>query len=163
MSSSSNWVALRGLGQLGREPAQIRWPGAFSRDGAPHPWPLCGAIEPAFDRQEVGNALSWGLVADTPNSFVWEIGHTAQHWGVLSDCGGKAEILGQTNASQCTGYGGPFCIYPWFSSTANGTWHYGIDYPDTVADYGRADRFAQALDCDRLFGPNSTYCDNVVK
>jgi hypothetical protein len=30
---------LRGLGRLGREPAQIRWPGAFSQDGAPHPWP----------------------------------------------------------------------------------------------------------------------------
>src|SRR5262245_26255400 len=26
---------LRGLGRPGREPAQIRWPGAFSQDGAP--------------------------------------------------------------------------------------------------------------------------------
>jgi hypothetical protein len=24
-----------------------------------------------------GNALGWGLVDDTPNSFVWEIGHTS--------------------------------------------------------------------------------------
>ena len=166
-----------------------------------------GPIEPEFDTQAVGNALSWGLVNDTPNSFVWEIGHTSpfthpgsafcipgqsgcfsydadawagmkplqilgvtfadgsapQHWGVVSDYGGKAEILGQTNASDCTGYGGPFCIYPWFSSTANGTWHYGVDYPDTVADYGQADQFAQTLGCGGPFGDNSTYCDNVVK
>jgi len=32
---------------------------------------------PAFDAQELGNALGWGLVFDTPNSFVWEIGHTS--------------------------------------------------------------------------------------
>ena len=66
-------------------------------------------------------------------------GSAAQHWGVVSDYGGKAEILGQTNASDCTSYGGPFCsfcIYPWFSSTAHGSWNYGVDYPDTVADLG---------------------------
>src|SRR6266568_3574916 len=31
MSSSSKWVALRGLGRLGREPAQIRWPSRRQR------------------------------------------------------------------------------------------------------------------------------------
>jgi hypothetical protein len=36
-----------------------------------------GPLLPAFDKQEIGNALSWGLVNDTPNSFVWEIGHTS--------------------------------------------------------------------------------------
>ena len=36
-----------------------------------------GPLMPAFDRQRIGNALSWGLVNDTPNSFVWEIGHTS--------------------------------------------------------------------------------------
>ena len=34
-----------------------------------------GAMNPAFDRQEIGNALGWGIVNDAPNSFVWEIGH----------------------------------------------------------------------------------------
>ena len=34
-----------------------------------------GAMNPAFDRQEIGNALGWGIVHDAPNSFVWEIGH----------------------------------------------------------------------------------------
>jgi hypothetical protein len=36
-----------------------------------------GPLLPAFDKQEIGNALGWGLVNDTPNSFVWEIGHTS--------------------------------------------------------------------------------------
>jgi hypothetical protein len=36
-----------------------------------------GPLMPAFDKQQLGNALGWGLVNDTPNSFVWEIGHTS--------------------------------------------------------------------------------------
>lgn len=32
-----------------------------------------GPLMPAFDAQKIGNALGWGLVDDTPNSFVWEI------------------------------------------------------------------------------------------
>lgn len=36
-----------------------------------------GPLMPAFDRQTIGSALGWGLVNDTPNSFVWEIGHTS--------------------------------------------------------------------------------------
>lgn len=36
-----------------------------------------GPMLPAFDKQQIGNALGWGLVNDTPNSFVWEIGHTS--------------------------------------------------------------------------------------
>ena len=36
-----------------------------------------GPMLPAFSRQEIGNALGWGIVDDTPNSFVWEIGHTS--------------------------------------------------------------------------------------
>src|SRR5437763_290256 len=36
-----------------------------------------GPLMPAFDKQEIGNALGWGLVYDTPNSFVWEIGHAS--------------------------------------------------------------------------------------
>lgn len=166
-----------------------------------------GAIRPVFDRQLVGNSLAWGSVHDTPNAFVWEIGHTspfthpaaafcipgqsgcfsydapawagfrplqirsvrfgdgstAQHWGVASDFGGKAEVLGVTNNSLCNGYGGPFCIYPWFSTTASGTWHYGVDYPGTVADYGKASQFPQVTRCGGPFGPNTTYCTNVVK
>jgi hypothetical protein len=36
-----------------------------------------GPMLPAFSAQKIGNALGWGLVNDTPNSFVWEIGHTS--------------------------------------------------------------------------------------
>ena len=36
-----------------------------------------GPLLPAFSQQKIGNALGWGLVNDTPNSFVWEIGHTS--------------------------------------------------------------------------------------
>jgi hypothetical protein len=39
--------------------------------------PRFGPLMPAFDVQRVGNTLGWGAVHDTPNSFVWEIGHTA--------------------------------------------------------------------------------------
>jgi len=33
-----------------------------------------GPLMPAFDTQEIGNALGWGLVDDTPNSFVGRSG-----------------------------------------------------------------------------------------
>jgi hypothetical protein len=36
-----------------------------------------GPLLPAFSEQKIGNALGWGIVDDTPNSFVWEIGHTS--------------------------------------------------------------------------------------
>jgi len=39
--------------------------------------PKDGPFMPAFDNQTIGNALGWGLVDDTANSFVWEIGHTS--------------------------------------------------------------------------------------
>lgn len=38
-----------------------------------------GPLMPAFDTQTIGNALKWGLVDDTPNSLVWEIGHTSPY------------------------------------------------------------------------------------
>lgn len=39
--------------------------------------PVNGPLNPAFDKQQLGNALGWGIVDDAPNSFVWEIGHTS--------------------------------------------------------------------------------------
>ena len=36
-----------------------------------------GPLLPLFSAQQIGNALGWGLVDDTPNAFVWEIGHTS--------------------------------------------------------------------------------------
>ena len=161
-----------------------------------------GPLLPAFGKQQIGKALGWGLVNDTPNSFVWEIGHTspythpasrfcvpaqticdsydaahwlgfsplqiksvtfaggstAHEWAAVSDFGGKAEVN-----QFCPTYGGPFCIYPWF--TLNGTnnaFSYGANYPGTSFDYGQADQFQQTLKCGGPFGPDSTYCDTVL-
>ena len=166
-----------------------------------------GPLLPAFDAQEIGNALGWGLVNDTPNSFVWEIGHTSPfthpgsqfcipgqtscqsfndlawlgtspiqiksvtfgdgsqptQWATVSDTGGKAEVLGDSfvGPTDCSAYGGPFCIYPWFTQGSSGL-HYGNDFRDEVNDLGGADQFAQTLQCGGPFGADSTYCATVV-
>jgi hypothetical protein len=160
-----------------------------------------GPLMPAFDTQTIGNALAWGAVFDTPNAFVWEIGHTsdfsspsgqfcvpgetnclsydapawagtspiqiksvsfgdgstAKSWAAVSDLGGKAEVL-----ASCSDYGGAFCIYPWYTLGASG-FHFGVDFPDTIKDYGQADQFQQTTNCGGPFGPDSTYCATILK
>ncbi|MGZ7074191.1 MAG: hypothetical protein ACXVKL_17260, partial [Candidatus Angelobacter sp.] len=32
--------------------------------------------------------------------------------------------------------GGTSCIYPWYTLSKSG-FHYGVDYPDTLDDFGR--------------------------
>ena len=167
-----------------------------------------GPLTPAFDKNEIGNALDWGGVWDTPMSFVYEIGHSdiygdhpgefcvpgqtfcgsfnhdnwaglqplrifdvtfgdgshPQNWAVVSDTGGKAEVLGNSfvGPTDCTGYGGPYCIYPWFSWDG-AAYNYGVNYPNTVDNFGRANQFAQVAKCpeDGVFaGP--TYCDTII-
>ena len=161
-----------------------------------------GPLMPAFDRQELGNSLAWGIVSDTPLSFVWEIGHksvftggaafclpgeagclsyNAASWAgispiqiqsvvfgdgsapksfaAVSDQGGKAEVLAP---NACSTYGGPLCIYPWYTLGATG-FHYGIDYPDTRKDFGQADQFTTTTQCGGPFGPDSTYCATTLK
>jgi hypothetical protein len=161
-----------------------------------------GPLLPAYDSQTIGNALAWGLVNDTPNSFVWEIGHTspftspssafcvpgedgcfsydaaawagttpidiqsvtfgdgssARKWAVVSDFGGKAEV-----DAYCPSYGGPFCIYPWYTLLSDGGYAYGVDYSTTVKDFNQADQFAQISACGGVFGPDSTYCDTILR
>jgi hypothetical protein len=51
-----------------------------------------GPLLPAFSKQQIGNALGWGAVDDTPNSFVWEIGHTSN----FSTPAGRICFAGQT-------------------------------------------------------------------
>ncbi len=162
-----------------------------------------GPLMPAFDTQQIGNSLGWGNVFDTPNSFVWEIGHhsaftsppaqfclpgqtgcdsydaahwagfspiqiksvtfsdgsTAKHWASVSDFGGKAEVNQSCGAAS---YGSPFCIYPWYTLGRSG-WHYGVDYRDTIQDFGQADQFQQTRQCGGPFGPDSTYCSTLLK
>ncbi len=171
--------------------------------------PKDGPLTPEFSTQEIGNALNWGGVWDTPMSFVWEIGHSdlygdhpgafcvpgqtfcgsfnfdnwagfqpirifdatfgdgshPQHWAVVSDTGGKAEVLGNSfvGPTDCTAYGGPYCIYPWFSSDGSAL-NYGVNHPNTVDNFGKADQFAQTATCpeDGVFsGP--TYCATIIK
>jgi hypothetical protein len=162
-----------------------------------------GPMLPAFSQQKIGNALGWGLVDDTPNSFVWEIGHTsdfstpagqycvpgqagcdsydtahwlgfsplqiksvtfangstASKWAVVSDFGGTAEVN-----QYCPSYGGPYCTYPWFTfNSASSALTYGADYPGTKFDYGQAAQFATTTQCGGPFGPDSTYCDTILK
>ena len=166
-----------------------------------------GPLLPAYDAQEIGNSLAWGGVHDTPNAFVWEIGHTSPFtspgsqfcipgqsicqsfndsswagtspiqiksvtfgdgsqptdWATVSDTGGKAEVLGNSfvGPTDCTSYGGPFCIYPWYTQGSSGV-HYGVDFPDETSDLGGVDQFAQTQQCGGPFGPDSTYCDTRV-
>jgi hypothetical protein len=166
-----------------------------------------GPLRPAYNTQEIGNALGWGIVFDTPNSFVWEIGHTsnfanppanfclpgdttcdsydqshwlgftplriksvsfasksrAKQWAVVSDYGGTAEV-NDPSTSQCSAYGGPFCIYPWYAFNGKAdALTYGADYPGTRFDYGKANQFATTPQCGGPFGPDSTYCATIIK
>jgi hypothetical protein len=38
-----------------------------------------GPLMPAYDKQQLGNFVQWGLVDDAPNALVWEIGHTSPY------------------------------------------------------------------------------------
>ena len=164
-----------------------------------------GPLLPAFDTQEIGNALAWGAVHDTPNSFVWEIGHTSPFtspasqfcipgqsicqsfntpawagtspiqiksvtfgdgshptsWATVSDTGGKAEVLGHSfvGPTKCSKYGGPYCIYPWFSSDG-GAINYGVG----SNNLGGVDQFAQTATCPSTgVFPDLTYCDTIIQ
>jgi len=84
-------------------------------------------------------------------------------WAAVSDFGGKAEVLDPSETgSTCTSYGGPFCIYPWYTQNADGSFSYGVDYPTTAADFGQVNQFAQQPQCGGSFGPDTTYCDTVI-
>ena len=104
------------------------------------------------------NAAAWaGTSPIQIVSVTFGDGSSANKWGVVSDFGGKAEV-----DQYCSTYGGPYCIYPWFTLGAT-AYHYGVDFPDTVKDYGQADQFQQSTQCGGPFGPNSTYCSTILK
>jgi hypothetical protein len=88
----------------------------------------------------------------------------AKHWAVVSDYGGKAQILDPSETgSTCTHYGGPYCIYPWFSQNANGSFTYGVDRPSTADSFGNANQFERRTHCGGPFGKDSTYCMTVIR
>jgi hypothetical protein len=162
-----------------------------------------GPLLPLYSTQQIGNALGWGLVDDTPNAFVWEIGHTSNfstpagqlcypgqtdcdsyntaswlgitplkilsvtfangsapsEWAVTSDLGGTAEV-----SSYCPAYGGAYCTYPWYAAnSAYSAITFGADYPGTKFDYGQGSQFPATMQCGGPYGPDSTYCDTVLK
>jgi hypothetical protein len=49
------------------------------------------------------------------------------------------------------------------SSNRAGAFRYGVDYPDTVKDYGQANQFAQTTQCGGPFGAGSAYCATIIK
>jgi hypothetical protein len=104
------------------------------------------------------NAAAWaGTLPIQIVSVTFGDGSTAKKWGVVSDFGGKAEV-----DQYCRSYGGPYCIYPWYTLGTTAS-HYGVDFPDTVKDYGQADQFQQSTQCGGPFGPDSTYCSTILK
>jgi hypothetical protein len=62
-----------------------------------------GPLMPAFSVQKLGNALSWGLVDDAPNSLVWEIGHT----GNFTQPAGQFCLPGESAKPPCYSYNIP--------------------------------------------------------
>ena len=104
------------------------------------------------------DAAAWaGTSPIQIKSVTFPGGTLAKKFGVVSDFGGKAEV-----DQYCSAYGGPFCIYPWFTLGTTG-YHFGVDYPDTLKDFGQADQFSQTTECGGPFGPDSTYCSTILK
>ena len=62
-----------------------------------------GPLLPAYDTQQVGNDLQWGLVDDTPNALVWEIGHT----GNFTTPAGQYCLPGSATKPPCYSYNVP--------------------------------------------------------
>jgi hypothetical protein len=168
-----------------------------------------GPLTPAFDTQQIGNALDWGTVYDTPMAFVWEIGHSdlfgdhsgqfcvpgqtfcgsfnndnwagitpirilgvtfgdgshPQSFAAVTDTGGKAEVLGHSfvGPTDCSSYGGPYCIYPWYSSDGSAL-NFGVTYPNTADRLGQENQFRKSAECPpvSVFPTDKTYCDTIL-
>ena len=171
--------------------------------------PSDGSLTPEYSTQQIGNALDWGSVWDTPMAFVYEIGHSdlygdhpgkfcvpgqrfcgsfnnanwagqqpirildvtfgdgshPRNWAVVSDTGGKAEVLGHSfvGPTHCKTYGGPYCIYPWYSWDGSAL-NYGVNYANTVDRLGEANQFERRPTCPSAgVFPGTTYCDTIVR
>ncbi len=65
--------------------------------------PSTGPLMPAFDTQQIGNALGWGVVFDTPNAFSWEIGHDSIFSGGDAFCTPGQTFCDSYNAASWAG------------------------------------------------------------
>lgn len=93
-------------------------------------------------------------------------GTTAKSWATVTDTGGAAEVLGNSfvGPTACSGYGGPFCTYPWYAW--NGTLNaftFGGDYPGTAKDFGGVTQFQQDENCASPADGSPQYCATVLK
>jgi hypothetical protein len=93
-------------------------------------------------------------------------GSHPQNWAVVSDTGGKAEVLGDSfvGPTDCATYGGPYCIYPWYSWDG-GAINYGVTYPNTADRLGQVNQFRKKQTCPpvSVFPTDKTYCDTIVR
>jgi hypothetical protein len=128
-----------------------------------------GPLLPLYSTQQIGNALGLGLVDNTASwlgitplkilSVTFANGSAASEWAVTSDLGGTAEV-----SSYCPAYGGPYCTYPWYAAnSAYSAITFGADYPGTKFDYKQGSQFPATMQCGGPYGPDSTYCDTVLK
>jgi|SRR5579862_596 len=111
------------------------------------------------------NAPAWKQTTPIELSVSFPGHGASRHYAVVSDWGGKAEVTNPNElGSKCTGYGGPFCIYPWYTQETNGMYSFGVDTAQTAADFGKVDQYQQTTACGSpLFGPDSTYCMTRIK
>jgi hypothetical protein len=122
---------------------------------------FCLPGDPTCDSYDQAHWL--GFTPLRIKSVTFANGSRAKQWAVVSDFGGTAEVNNPAT-SQCTSYGGPFCIYPWYAFNGKAdALTYGANYPGTRFDYGKADQFATTPLCGGPFGPNSTYCVTIIK
>ena len=108
------------------------------------------------------NAAAWEGTTPIQIESV-HFGHAAaKHWAVVSDFGGRAEVLNPAT-SFCHGYGGPFCIYPWYTQNHDGSFSFGVDYPTTANDFGKVNQYQMNTHCDGPFGEDTTYCMTKIR
>jgi hypothetical protein len=109
-----------------------------------------GPLLPAFSTQTIGNSLGWGTVHDTPNSFVWEIGHTSPFSAPKSQfCLPGDPICDSYNLSDWLGFSPLRIESVSFSGTAPSGWA-------VVSDFGGN---AEIVDnCGAVGGPTS-FCN----
>ena len=109
------------------------------------------------------DGTAWAGQKPVRISATFNNGTKPSGWSVVSDYGGKAEVTDPTETgSTCTSYGGPFCIYPWYTRNTDGSFSFGVDYPSTANDFGKVLQYKQQLHCGGPFGADSTYCSRVI-
>ena len=102
-----------------------------------------------------------GSAPDSEDPIGARYPNTARIWNY--QLGGKAEVLGNSfvGPTDCKAYGGPYCIYPWFSTDSGGAINYGVGSTNLG---GGVDQFAQTATCPETgVFPGATYCDTIVK